>query len=222
MSCCAAPTPVHGTRVPGQCCSPAVARDGPALAAPTRRCPSSKEQPGKVTNVHHRWLEDGEMKLDFRLRRAWCTSNALRLLAMAGVEVQVDDIVAERGTLAEPHRQAVWHSRPARSGDGDDELNLRTVRAVGRALRIRRRAHAGLQERGICAGYDGRQLSREFVHELIPALGQDFWSAHSRHRPRRCSPSAPVATPGRAGPHGDRQPQLRGDNGIKVYWQGGA
>jgi hypothetical protein len=54
-----------------------------------------EEQPGKVSNVHFTDVfEDGEMKFDFRLREGVVrTSNALRLLAMAGVEVEVDDIV---------------------------------------------------------------------------------------------------------------------------------
>lgn len=54
-----------------------------------------EEQPGKVTNVHFTDVfENGEMKFDFKLRQGVVrTSNALRLLAMAGVEVQVDDIV---------------------------------------------------------------------------------------------------------------------------------
>ncbi len=54
-----------------------------------------EEYPGKVANVHFTDVfEDGEMKFDFRLRKGVVrTSNALRLLAMAGVEVEVDDIV---------------------------------------------------------------------------------------------------------------------------------
>jgi hypothetical protein len=54
-----------------------------------------EEQPGKVGNVHFTDVfEHGEMKFDFKLRQGVVrTSNALRLLAMAGVEVEVDDIV---------------------------------------------------------------------------------------------------------------------------------
>jgi len=54
-----------------------------------------QELPGQVTNVHFTDVfEDGEMKFDFKLRDGVVrTSNALRLLAMAGVDVQVDDIV---------------------------------------------------------------------------------------------------------------------------------
>ncbi|MFT3928241.1 MAG: hypothetical protein QM778_37280 [Myxococcales bacterium] len=54
-----------------------------------------RERPGQVGNVHFTDVfEHGEMKFDFKLRDGVVrTSNALRLLAMAGVEVQVDDIV---------------------------------------------------------------------------------------------------------------------------------
>jgi hypothetical protein len=54
-----------------------------------------EELPGRVSNVHFTDVfEDGEMKFDFKLRDGVVrTSNALRLLAMAGVDVQVDDIV---------------------------------------------------------------------------------------------------------------------------------
>src|SRR4051812_9744372 len=65
----------------------------------------------------------------------------------------------------------------ARLGDGDDELNLRTVRAVGQALC---EYVAALQpdatRLGICLGYDGRKLSKEFARELSAvALAHGFW-----------------------------------------------
>ncbi len=51
------------------------------------------ELPGRVVNVHFTdVLRDGEMVFDYRLRPGVVrTSNALRLLAMAGIEVDVDD-----------------------------------------------------------------------------------------------------------------------------------
>jgi DNA mismatch repair ATPase MutS len=54
------------------------------------------EVPGRVTNVHFTDVfEGGEMRFDYRLRDGVVkTSNALRLLAMAGVDVQVDDLVS--------------------------------------------------------------------------------------------------------------------------------
>jgi DNA mismatch repair ATPase MutS len=52
-----------------------------------------QELPGRVANVHFTDVfEQGEMKFDYKLRDGVVrTSNALRLLALAGVEVQVDD-----------------------------------------------------------------------------------------------------------------------------------
>ncbi len=53
------------------------------------------ELPGRIRNVHFTDVfEDNEMRFDFKLRQGVVrTSNALRLLAMAGVDVEVDDIV---------------------------------------------------------------------------------------------------------------------------------
>ena len=47
-------------------------------------------------NVHFTDIfEDGEMRFDYRLRPGpVTTSNALRLLAMAGIDVPADDAVA--------------------------------------------------------------------------------------------------------------------------------
>lgn len=52
-----------------------------------------RELPGRVANVHFTdVLRDGEMVFDYRLRPGVVrTSNALRLLSMAGIEVEVDD-----------------------------------------------------------------------------------------------------------------------------------
>src|SRR5690606_22071217 len=51
-----------------------------------------EEKPGKVENVHFTdVIEDGEMIFDYRLRPGVVkTSNALRLLAQVGIEVQDD------------------------------------------------------------------------------------------------------------------------------------
>jgi DNA mismatch repair ATPase MutS len=69
-----------------------VATHDAALAALER------EEPGRVHNVHFTDIvEDGEMRFDYRLRQGVVrTSNALRLLAMAGIDVPVDsDLPAE-------------------------------------------------------------------------------------------------------------------------------
>lgn len=55
-----------------------------------------EEQPGKVENVHFTdVIEDGEMIFDYRLREGVVkTSNALRLLAQVGIEVEDDPSLA--------------------------------------------------------------------------------------------------------------------------------
>src|SRR5690606_10885863 len=55
-----------------------------------------EEQPGKVENVHFTdVIEDGEMIFDYRLRPGVVkTSNALRLLAQVGIEVEDDPSLA--------------------------------------------------------------------------------------------------------------------------------
>jgi MutS domain V len=57
------------------------------------------ELPGQVDNVHFTDVfEDGEMRFDYRLRPGVVkTSNALRLLALAGVDVEVDDSLGGAG-----------------------------------------------------------------------------------------------------------------------------
>ena len=52
-----------------------------------------REHPGHIHNLHFTdVVEDGEMRFDYRLRPGVVrTSNALRLLAMAGIEVDPDD-----------------------------------------------------------------------------------------------------------------------------------
>jgi len=58
-----------------------------------------QERPAQVRNQHFTdVVEDGEMRFDYRLRAGVVrTSNALRLLAMAGIEVPPDDALAEIG-----------------------------------------------------------------------------------------------------------------------------
>jgi hypothetical protein len=67
-----------------------------------------QERPGRVGNVHFTDVAvDGEMIFDYRLRPGVVrTSNALRLLAMAGIAVAVDDVLAVEGPAAEPARTA--------------------------------------------------------------------------------------------------------------------
>jgi hypothetical protein len=57
-----------------------------------------EEQPGQVANVHFTdVIEDGEMKFDYRLRAGVVrTSNALRLLAQVGIEVEDDPDLPSR------------------------------------------------------------------------------------------------------------------------------
>lgn len=52
-----------------------------------------REYPGQIRNVHFTdVIEDGEMRFDYRLREGVVrTSNALRLLALAGIDVAADD-----------------------------------------------------------------------------------------------------------------------------------
>jgi DNA mismatch repair ATPase MutS len=54
-----------------------------------------RELPGRIRNLHFTdVVEDGEMRFDYRLRQGVVkTSNALRLLAMAGIDVPDDDRV---------------------------------------------------------------------------------------------------------------------------------
>lgn len=56
-----------------------------------------KSYPGRIANVHFTdVMRDGEMLFDYELREGVVrTSNALRLLQMAGVEVEVDDHVVD-------------------------------------------------------------------------------------------------------------------------------
>jgi hypothetical protein len=56
-----------------------------------------QEYPGRVGNVHFTdVVADGEMRFDYRLREGVVkTSNALRLLALAGIDVPDDDSVGE-------------------------------------------------------------------------------------------------------------------------------
>jgi hypothetical protein len=62
-----------------------------------------QERPGEVRNVHFTdVIENGEMRFDYRLRPGVVrTSNALRLLAMAGIDVPLDD-----PSLADPSLHA--------------------------------------------------------------------------------------------------------------------
>jgi phosphomannomutase len=110
-------------------------------------------------------------------------------------------------------------------GDGDDQLNLRTVRAaahgiVGEALA----SIPDARERGLCLGFDGRALSREFAREIAGvALAAGM-------RVRRFD--EPVPTPLVAFSARRHAAALGivvtashnppADNGIKVYWEGGA
>jgi DNA mismatch repair ATPase MutS len=57
----------------------------------------ASELPGQASNVHFTDVfEDGEMRFDYKLHEGVVkTSNALRLLSMAGIEVAVDDQLAE-------------------------------------------------------------------------------------------------------------------------------
>lgn len=63
-----------------------------------------EEYPGRIANVHFTdVMRDGEMLFDYRLREGVVrTSNALRLLQMAGVEVDVDDHVVDPDSPASP------------------------------------------------------------------------------------------------------------------------
>ena len=72
-----------------------------------------REHPGKIANVHFTdVVSDGEMRFDYLLRPGVVrTSNALRLLGLAGVDVPEDD-----GRMVDPDPAAV----PAGEGDAAD------------------------------------------------------------------------------------------------------
>jgi DNA mismatch repair ATPase MutS len=74
-----------------------------------------REYPDQIRNVHFTdVIEDGEMRFDYRLREGVVrTSNALRLLALAGIDVAADDAVsfAASDTKAAPAEAAASPSR---------------------------------------------------------------------------------------------------------------
>ena len=61
--------------------------------------------PGKVGNVHFTDVfHAGEMTFDYRLRPGVVrTSNALRLLQQAGIEVEADDALTDEAAALAPH-----------------------------------------------------------------------------------------------------------------------
>ncbi len=63
-----------------------------------------EQYPGRIENVHFTdVMKGGEMLFDYQLRGGVVrTSNALRLLQMAGVEVEVDDHVVDPDSAGEP------------------------------------------------------------------------------------------------------------------------
>ena len=65
-----------------------------------------QERPGRVGNVHFTDVAvEGEMRFDYRLRPGVVrTSNALRLLAMAGIAVPADDALALEAPSGDPTR----------------------------------------------------------------------------------------------------------------------
>jgi phosphomannomutase len=110
-------------------------------------------------------------------------------------------------------------------GEGDDQLNLRTVRAAAHGIVSEALATIpDARERGMCLGFDGRANSAEFAHELAAvALAAGM-------RVRRFA--TPVPTPLVAFSARRHAAALGivitashnppADNGIKVYWEGGA
>jgi DNA mismatch repair ATPase MutS len=64
-----------------------------------------QEHPGRIQNVHFTdVVVDGEMRFDYRLRQGVVkTSNALRLLALAGIDVPRDDVALADGVLPQEH-----------------------------------------------------------------------------------------------------------------------
>jgi DNA mismatch repair ATPase MutS len=80
------------------------------------------EHPGKIGNVHFTDVAvDGEMRFDYRLRPGVVrTSNALRLLSMAGVDVPADD-----GRMVDPDGDGAT----AVPADDDDPGGARAEKA---------------------------------------------------------------------------------------------
>ncbi len=113
----------------------------------------------------------------------------------------------------------------ARAGEGDDQLNTRTVEAVAHVLcSYVAELAPGAQNQGVCIGYDGRKDSQRFARSLAGvALGHGY-KVRCFERPTP-TPLLAFATKHHAAALGlmvtasHNPPE---DNGIKVYWQGGA
>jgi phosphomannomutase len=113
----------------------------------------------------------------------------------------------------------------ARLGEADDQLNLRTVQAVAHALMdYVCQVTQDARERGVCVGYDGRRQSAAFARRIqAVALAHGF---------RVRAFELPVPTPLLAHATARHSAALGlmvtashnppEDNGIKVYWLGGA
>ncbi|MFT3928240.1 MAG: phospho-sugar mutase [Myxococcales bacterium] len=110
-------------------------------------------------------------------------------------------------------------------GDGDDELNSRTVAVVGLAVcEYVGALDANSRSKGLCIGFDGRTGSREFAHVLAGvALAEGF--VVRMFEDVVPTPLLAFTTQLHGAALGlmvtaSHNPPA--DNGIKVYWQGGA
>jgi phosphomannomutase len=113
----------------------------------------------------------------------------------------------------------------ARLGDADHELNLRTVRAVANALCAYLAEQPGdPRTRGLCVGYDGRHESERFAREIAAVgLAHGFVVRSFEHTvPTPLLAFATKLHRAAAGLMVTASHNPPEDNGIKVYFAGGA
>ena len=110
-------------------------------------------------------------------------------------------------------------------GDGDDQLNLRTMRAVAYAVLSHvADLHPDNTRRGICVAYDGRTQSRAFAQEACEvALALGFMvRAFETPEPTPLLAFCTRRHGSAAGLMITASHNPPSDNGVKVYLEGGA
>ena len=113
----------------------------------------------------------------------------------------------------------------ARMGSGDDELSLRSVRAVAHALvTYLRESVEGAAELGLCVGFDGRRESESFARAVCEvALAQGFVVRRFAHVvPTPVLAFATRSYGAAAGVMVTASHNPPDDNGLKIFWHGGA
>jgi phosphomannomutase len=113
----------------------------------------------------------------------------------------------------------------ARVGSGDDELSLRSVRVVADALvTYLSEVVPDASERGLCVGFDGRSDSESFAREVCEvALARGFLVRRfTAVVPTPLLAFATKSYGSAAGVMVTASHNPPEDNGLKVFWQGGA